>query len=345
MLDEQARRRIHLFRKELVLCGVGASERVVVLTEGEQLRDYAESFVEAAHELGADVEDLNLKSAQAMSAEERIANLGVSALRGDRAAMSTLKDASLVVDLMLLLFSKEQVEIQEAGARMLLAVEPFEVLERLFPTPEMRERVEAAERRLAAAGELRFLNDSGTDVQYVIEGQPVLTEYGFTDTPGRWDHWPSGFLATIAKDQNVSGRVVMAEGDILLPQMKTLRSPIAFEIEAGRVTEIRGNGDAEVLRTFIEGYRDPRAYAISHIGWGLNEHADWSVDHPGIGMDSRAYYGNVLFSLGPDIEFGGDNDTPCHLDLPMRGCTLFLDDEMIVEKGEVVVPELRAPGR
>lgn len=345
MLDEQARERIDLFREELRLCGVGAGERVVVLSEGDQLRDYAESFLSAARDLGADVEDLNLQSASAMSAEERIAQLGVSALTGDGAAMSTLKDAGLVVDLMLLLFSKEQVEIQAAGARMLLAVEPFEILKRLFPTAELRGRVEAAERRMAAASELRFTNDAGTDVRYQIDGRPVLAEYGFTDTPGRWDHWPSGFLATLARDGGVTGRVVMAEGDILLPLMKTLRTPIAFEIEHGRVTEIRGNGDAETLRAFIDGYGDPRAYAVSHIGWGLNERAAWSVDLPGIGMDSRAYYGNVLFSLGPDIEFGGSNDTPCHLDLPMRGCTLFLDDEVIVEKGEIVVPELRAAGR
>ena len=39
-------------------------------------------------------------------------------------------------------------------------------------------------------------------------------------------------------------------------------------------------------------------------------------------MDGRAHYGNVLFSLGPDTEFGGENDTPCHLDLPMQGCSL-----------------------
>ena len=62
----------------------------------------------------------------------------------------------------------------------------------------------------------------------------------------------------------------------------------------------------------------------------------------GIGMDGRAHYGNVLFSLGPDTEFGGDNDTPCHLDLPMQNCNLWLDDELIVEGGEVVPAEMRA---
>jgi len=110
------------------------------------------------------------------------------------------------------------------------------------------------------------------------------------------------------------------------------------------VTEIEGGKEATELKAFIESYDDSRAYAVSHIGWGLNELAEWTVDVPGIGMDARAHYGNVLFSLGPDIEFGGDNDTACHLDLPMRGCNLSLDDELIVEGGKVVPEEMRAAG-
>ena len=106
--------------------------------------------------------------------------------------------------------------------------------------------------------------------------------------------------------------------------------------------EINGGDDVALLKRFIEGYQDPRAYAISHIGWGLNSACTWEVDLPGIGMDGRAHYGNVLFSLGPDTEFGGDNDTPCHLDLPMRNCTLFLDGEVIVEDGEVLPADMRA---
>ena len=41
---------------------------------------------------------------------------------------------------------------------------------------------------------------------------------------------------------------------------------------------------------------------------------DWVLK--GIGMDGRAYDGVVLFSLGPNLEFGGTNDTKCHMDLP-----------------------------
>ena len=64
-----------------------------------------------------------------------------------------------------------------------------------------------------------------------------------------------------------------------------------------------------------------------------------------IGMDALSFYGNVLFSTGPNSELGGTNDTPCHLDMPLRGCTLTLDGEIIVKDGDVVPKEMRANGR
>ncbi len=61
-------------------------------------------------------------------------------------------------------------------------------------------------------------------------------------------------------------------------------------------------------------------------------------------MDGRAYYGNVLFSTGPNTEFGGDNDTACHLDLPMKNCSLWLDNDIIVKDGQVIPEDLQARG-
>ena len=58
-------------------------------------------------------------------------------------------------------------------------------------------------------------------------------------------------------------------------------------------------------------------------------------------MEPRSFYGNVMFSTGPNNELGGPNDTPCHLDIPMRGCSLFLDDEPIVIDGDLVVKEMQ----
>lgn len=332
---------LKLFRGNFERCKIGRGQRVVVLSEGDQLRDYALASVAAATDLGADVEDLNIPAEDAADPSARMSNIGQNNLSKHPAAIEKCKDADIVIDHMLLLFSPEQIQMQDAGTRILLIVEPIEILQRLEPQDGLRARVEAGARRLEVGRKLRFVNSVGTDVIYELGGRSILDEYGYTDQPGRWDHWPGGFVATMPLPKGVNGRVVMAAGDIVFPQKRILKTPVEFVIEKGWVTAINGAEDATELREFMESYNDPRAYAVSHIGWGLNERCEWNADLPGIGMDGRAYCGNVLFSLGPDTEFGGENDTACHLDLPMLGCTLWVDDELIVDNGKIVPIDLQ----
>jgi 2,5-dihydroxypyridine 5,6-dioxygenase len=252
-----------------------------------------------------------------------------------------LKHADIVVDLVMMLFSREQLELQSAGVRVLMCTEPLPVLERMFPTPELRELVEQAGARLGKASSLRVTSAAGTDVTYALGAYPVLTEYGYTDTPGRWDNWPSGFVATHGSDDGVDGVIVLSVGDVLLtPQLHYVREPIRLTIRAGFITDIEGNGlDALLLRDALPPRDvDPDAYGISHIGWGLNALAAWSWSGvPGMyGMNQRSFMGCVMASTGPNTELGGSRDTPYHIDIPMRNCSLSLDNEPIVENGTVL---------
>jgi 2,5-dihydroxypyridine 5,6-dioxygenase len=138
---------------------------------------------------------------------------------------------------------------------------------------------------------------------------------------------------------------VIAPGDIIFPFKSYVGSPIELRIEQGRIEGIRGDIDADLLREYMASFRDEKAYGISHIGWGMLETARWGVlayDRRGIGMHPRSFYGNVLFSTGPNQELGGPNDTACHVDIPMRNCSLYLDDRPIVVDGDIVVDELKA---
>jgi 2,5-dihydroxypyridine 5,6-dioxygenase len=333
--------------KELELCGVHEGETVVVVSQGMERLDYADAFMSAAGRLGAACHHLRLAPAtNDLDADGGAWTVGVTPLAGNPAAVEALKQADIVIDLIFLLFSPEQLEVEASGTRVLLAVEPVDVLARLFPTTELRERVEAGGELLASAAALRFTNPAGTDVTYRLGAYPVVTEYGYTDTPGRWDHWPSGFLFTGAHDDGVDGRVVIAPGDIVYPFKQYASSPVELAIEQGRIVDVRGGGlDAALLRDYMESFGDPDAYGIAHIGWGLNERARWSslaTDRRGIGAEGRSFYGNVLFSTGPNQELGGGNSSPCHIDIPMRGCSLYLDDEPIIVDGDVVHRDMKA---
>jgi 2,5-dihydroxypyridine 5,6-dioxygenase len=147
----------------------------------------------------------------------------------------------------------------------------------------------------------------------------------------------------------VEGVVVLMPGDVLAAFKQYVQTPVRLTIKQGYVRSIEGAGiDAVLVRDYIESFKDPRGYAVSHIGWGLNERAKWfhmastrhlASEHV---MNALSFYGNVLFSTGPNTELGGTNDTPCHMDLPLRGCSLWADGVPVLDRGDVVHPEMRA---
>jgi 2,5-dihydroxypyridine 5,6-dioxygenase len=53
-------------------------------------------------------------------------------------------------------------------------------------------------------------------------------------------------------------------------------------------------------------------------------------------MDARAFAGNFLFSMGPNVEAGGSRTTACHIDIPMRNCTVLLDNRAVVRDGQLL---------
>ncbi|MGU7772015.1 2,5-dihydroxypyridine 5,6-dioxygenase [Burkholderia sp. MR1-5-21] len=334
---------IDAWKQVLTLSRLEPGQTVTILTSPATHPQTLSCALIATQSMGAIVNRLDLPPVNGDKAFSRdpLAYLGTTPLTGNRAAIAALKASDLVLDLMTLLFSPEQHDILKSGTKILLAVEPPEVLARMVPTERDRTRVLAAANKIAAAREMRVTSAAGTALVCPLGDFPPTAEYGFVDAPGRWDHWPSGFALSYPNDRTARGTIVIDRGDILLPQKHYVSEPIVLTVEGGYATRIEGSVDADLLRDYMETFADPEGYAISHIGWGLQPRARWSTlglydREATIGMDARAFEGNFLFSLGPNNEGGGDRTTTCHIDIPLRRCTVALDGETVVRDGRVL---------
>ena len=334
---------IEAWKEVLTLSKLDRGQTVTILTSSSTHPQTLSCALIATQSMGAIVNRLDLPpiNGEKGFSRDSLAYLGTTPLTGNNAAIAALKNSDLVLDLMTLLFSPEQHEILQSGTKILLAVEPPEVLVRLVPTLADRTRVLAAADRIKAARQMRVTSEAGTSLTCPMGDFPAIAEYGFVDEPGRWDHWPSGFALTFPNDKTANGTIVIDRGDILLPQKRYVTEPITLTVEGGYAVRIEGGTDAALLRDYMETFNDPEGYAISHIGWGLQPRARWSTlglydREATIGMDARAFEGNFLFSLGPNNEGGGDRATTCHIDIPLRHCTVALDNEVFVRDGRVV---------
>jgi 2,5-dihydroxypyridine 5,6-dioxygenase len=324
----------------LSLSNLAPGQSVTILTGAHTHPQTLRCAILAAQDAGAIVNRLDMLPVNGALAHSRdpLAYVGSTPLTGNHAAMEMCKRSDLVLDLMLLLFSPEQAEILEAGAKILLAVEPPEILVRLLPTLGDKAQVQAGARLIEAARVMRVISRAGTDLNCPLGQYPAVQEYGFVDQSGRWDHWPSGFVLTWPNEGMTQGRIVIDRGDILLPQKAYAADPVILTVKDGYVTAIEGGLDADLLKDYMAAFEDAEGYAISHIGWGMQKRARWSTlalydREQTIAMDARAFAGNFLFSLGPNTEVGGSRNTACHIDIPLRHCTIALDAIEVVRDG------------
>ena len=100
--------------------------------------------------------------------------------------------------------------------------------------------------------------------------------------------------------------------------------------------------DAELFSSYLAAWEEPEAYAVSHLGWGMNHACRWDVlplyDKADVnGTELRAFAGNFLWSTGANEVAG--RFCRGHFDLPMRNCTVTLDGDPVVVNG-VLVDEL-----
>jgi 2,5-dihydroxypyridine 5,6-dioxygenase len=144
----------------------------------------------------------------------------------------------------------------------------------------------------------------------------------------------------------VNGTVVLAPGDMNLTFNRLVESTVTLRIDDDHIVAIEGDGvDAILFRSYLSAFGDRESYATSHVGWGMNQHARWDSAQlydrrETWGTEARAYAGNFLYSTGANETAG--RYTAGHFDLPMRNCTVALDDRVVVRAGELVA-ELAPP--
>jgi 2,5-dihydroxypyridine 5,6-dioxygenase len=335
---------VPLFQRMLALCKLKKEESIVVVSDPDSNQEYAAAMFAAARSFESDVISLVLPSPPAEQANFiRTGNISSTIVANSKLALDYLKMADFVIDMTSvgLLHTKEQVAVLDAGTRMLMVHDPVEALERMFPTEEDRELVKRHGARLREAKTIRLESDSGTDAWFDKTDGPVIEQWGFTDEPGRWDHWPGAFQYTSPTEGVGEGVIVIEPGDIWYPPKTYLTDSVKITFEKGFATKIEGGVDARNIRDYIEAWDDPEGFAMSHLGWGTHKRGLWNsimfqdpLDI--IGQDGRTAWGNTLFALGSNVTFGGTRTTGCHQDFAMRGCRLYLDEELIADSGRVI---------
>ncbi len=331
---------IDMFAQAFSLCGVKAGDACAVLSEKQTRHELPALSELALLRLGARPFHIVLPG-KPLTAPVPVRSTGASDAIGQLSpVVSALAGSVFVADCTVegLQHAAELAAILSGGARVLaISHEHPEILERCLPRAEDETPVRDAMRRLKAAKQMQVLSAAGTDLRISLPGARIGGVWGFTAKPGTLSHWPGGLVLAFPAVGSVNGKLVLDKGDVNLTFKRYLQDPVALLIENDHAVQVVGDSaDAEMMRGYFAAWADPLAYAVSHIGWGLNRRARWDsmafYDKADFnGTELRAFAGNFLYSTGANEVAG--RHTLGHFDLPLRGCTVLLDDVAVVDKG------------
>lgn len=333
---------IDSFSEAFALCGVKAGDTAAVLSETQSRPVNVQLAELALARLGARAFHVVLVSPKP-TAPVPVRSTGASdAIQALAPVIQALAASVFVADLTVegLLHAPELPQILAGGARVLMVSnEHPEVLERCVPNAALEPKVKAGMKRLKNAKLMRVTSAAGTDLNINLADARVGGGWGYTARPGSISHWPGGLCLAFPAQGSVNGTLVMNEGDVNLTFKRYLEKPVVLTIANDFVTDIAGHGlDADLMRSYFAAWGDAEAYAVSHVGWGMNPQARWDSmafydKNDFNGTELRAFAGNFLYSTGANEVAG--RHTLGHFDLPLKGCTVMLDGERVVDSGQL----------
>jgi 2,5-dihydroxypyridine 5,6-dioxygenase len=335
-----------LFREEFKLCNVKPGETIAVLSDISTRRDYVHATFAAISDLGANSYEMCVNSVPSWI------KVGVETIGECKGTVEAFEAADMLVCLHIPLFTNWMKRVRQSGTRVLMIIDHPDDLEKLMSPPGLKEACIHAGKRLEETKIVRVTSDTGTDFSYECGEYPTMVQYGYADEPGRFDHWGGGHVHTFPNEGSSNGIVNVQPGDLcVLPYNRYIQDEIRLEIRDGHVHKIEGGLDAKLMKHFLEDNRrspdDMDGHALSHLGWGLNPQSRWDAlalygeDPDRTYASARTFAGNYLFSTGPNNEGGGTRDTKGHYDLPMRDCTVMLDNDVIIDKGILVDEKMK----
>ena len=331
---------IATFEKVFALCDVKAGDAVAILSETQSRPINVHLAELALGAMGAKPFHVVLPTPP-QSAPVAVRSTGATdVVQQLEPVIQALGNSVMFVDCTVegMLHAPELPKILKMGTRgLMISNEHPEALERLAPDAALEDKVKTGIKMLRGAKEMRITSDAGTDLTVSLEGAVAGGGWGFTKRPGTMTHWPGGLCLCFPASGCVNGTLVLDRGDVSLTLKRYMEAPVTLTVEDDYVTDIAGdNLDADLFRSYIAAWGDREAYAVSHVGWGMNPAARWDsmalYDKDDFnGTELRAFAGNVVYSTGAN-EIAGRH-TLGHFDLPLRHCTVTLDNATVVDKG------------
>ncbi len=305
--------------KVLECFGAKRGESVLIVVDTSTPRSIAKSLFEAAKNMGCEAMILTMLPRTHHGEEP------------PRAIAEAMKNADVVIapTTISLTHTRARINACKKGAR--IASMPG-ITEKMMNSGGMtadynkvNDLAIRLNKQLENHNKVRVVTESGTNIEFNLEGCKWMMDTGICHEPGCSANLPAGELYIAPKDAN---GVFIVDGS--MSGFGILDSPLEFTVRKRYVTGIRGK-QAEKLNAMLNEVGD-KARNIAEFGIGINPQARLI----GNVLEDEKVGGTVHIALGDNSTFGGDVVAGIHLDGIITRPRIFVDSEEFILSNYII---------
>jgi aminopeptidase len=177
----------------------------------------------------------------------------------------------------------------------------------------------------------RITSPSGTDIEIDIHERQGLPLHPIFRSPGHFAIVPFYYEVACAPVEYKATGTVVADGTIvgLSALNGVLDEPITWEMEKGRIVNIRGGKKARLLSQLLSSLGE-NADSLGELGIGTND----KMHNLLVGnRRDNAVLGHIHLALGRNVDLGGNQWSQIHADFMVMDATLQLDGRPLISQG------------
>ena len=284
--------------------GAQQGEEVLIVTDDSRV-NIAQALYKGAVNLGCEAMMMVMKERE-LNGEEP-----------PKAVAEAMKAADIVIcpTAKSLTHTNARIRAAETGTRV--ATMPG-ITEKMFSQGAMTADYAAVEQLTARI--------TGCVLTLNLDGRKGVPSPGVYRKPGQCGNLPSGEAYIAPLEDGADGEMII---DGSMVGIGRLGSPLRVVVKKGKLQEVTGD-KSEKLDILLANERNA---TIGELGIGTNEAAVLN----GVILEDEKVYGTVHIAFGTNTSFGGVNKADCHMEGVILEPTLYLDDEMVIDKGRFVV--------
>lgn len=186
------------------------------------------------------------------------------------------------------------------------------------------------------AKEVKVTSKAGTNVKFNNDPTRPYSSEVFARTPGA--HYLAGQIAWIPIEDTMNGTIV-CDGPLGMGTSHQVpKYPVTLTFEKGRIVKVEGKEDAKAFEQWLASFKNPSVYNIAHVCWGCLPGADLT----GRVSEVERIWGCITWGFGyqPIPLKGARGTAPAHTDGVSLSMSVRLDNEVLLEDGRYVHPDL-----